>query len=525
MGSNRFCLVFLLISLSCVVDGASILALFSSLSYSDHLVFRGYVSLLAQSGHSLVVMTPYPGQFMYPDTENIVELDVGQESAPFWDEYKKLLTNTDDYYPQLRAMNELSLKIAIAQLKSKQMTALFINPNIKFDLVITEADVPLLYAVADKYKVPHISITTSNGKIHQYEAKGNPIHPILYPDVNTLNYGNLSRWQKVIEFYRHIQTKNEFYNNYLPLSELAAKKIFGLKRDLQQVEYDIDLLFIASNPLLIGNRPVVPAITFVDRMHITPDISLPQNVQAFLDSQIKGVVYFSVGAIQDAEQLSPRILQIFADAFKELPFTVLWKIGNTTMVNKSNNVVTQAWFPQQQILAHRNVKAFITHGGQRSLEEALFYEVPIIGLPFVKSRKTFIGEYIKYGVGEIVNPYDMDEETLKTIITAVASDNKYKKAIVKLKDMVVDDVISGPELAVWWTEYVLRNGGAQHLRSAAVGATFVKYYMLDLLSYLLAGVLFTIYLTFCIVRYIVSRLRKRYILERGIVSSVKFKAL
>ncbi|XP_037294231.1 UDP-glucosyltransferase 2-like [Manduca sexta] len=276
MGSNRFCLVFLLISLSCVVDGASILALFSSLSYSDHLVFRGYVSLLAQSGHSLVVMTPYPGQFMYPDTENIVELDVGQESAPFWDEYKKLLTNTDDYYPQLRAMNELSLKIAIAQLKSKQMTALFINPNIKFDLVITEADVPLLYAVADKYKVPHISITTSNGKIHQYEAKGNPIHPILYPDVNTLNYGNLSRWQKVIEFYRHIQTKNEFYNNYLPLSELAAKKIFGLKRDLQQVEYDIDLLFIASNPLLIGNRPVVPAITFVDRMHITPDISLPQ---------------------------------------------------------------------------------------------------------------------------------------------------------------------------------------------------------------------------------------------------------
>lgn len=276
MGPKVLCGVLFLLYCSYAVHSASILALFSSLSYTDHLVFRGYVSLLTQKGHSVVVMTPYPGNFQYPDVERIIELDVGQESAPFWDEYKRLMTNVDDYFPRLRALNELSLKIAIAQLKSKQVTALLINPNIKFDLVITEADVPLLYAVAEKYNVPHISITTSNGKIHQHEAKGNPIHPILYPDVNTLNYKNLTRWQKIIEFYRHLQTKNEYYNNYLPLSELAAKKILGLKRDLQEVEYDIDMLFIASNPILIGNRPTVPAVIYVDRMQIRPGLNLPE---------------------------------------------------------------------------------------------------------------------------------------------------------------------------------------------------------------------------------------------------------
>lgn len=69
-----------------------------------------------------------------------------------------------------------------------------------------------------------------------------------------------------------------------------------------------------------------------------------------LDSSSKGVVYVSFGAIQEAEQLSTAMLQTLADAFGELQFTVLWKIGNTTMITKPDNVITQSWFPQQPIL-------------------------------------------------------------------------------------------------------------------------------------------------------------------------------
>lgn len=176
----------------------------------------------------------------------------------------------------MRALNELNLKLAIAQLRSKQMTALFINPNIKFDLVISEADVPVLYALADKYKAPHISITATTGRIHQHEAKGNPTHPLLYPDVNTLNYGSLTSWQKFTEVYRYIQTKREYYGNFLPLCEVAVKKLFGNQRSLQELEEDIDLLVVAANPLLIGRRPSVPTTVYADRMHIMPGLALPQ---------------------------------------------------------------------------------------------------------------------------------------------------------------------------------------------------------------------------------------------------------
>lgn len=275
MGLSKLSIVLLSVCFLHTVKCASILALFSSLSFSDHMVYRGLISRLAQKGHSIVVMTPYPGQFAYPEAERIVELNVGPESAPFWEEFKNLMVDTDDYYPRTREINEFSLKLAVTQLKSKPMTALFVNPNVKFDLVITEADVPLLYAVAEKYQVPHISITSSSGKIHQYESKGAPIHPILYPDINALNYRNLTGWQKIVEINRYFQSRHEYYNNYLPLSEVAASKIFTIKRPLQEIENDIDLLLIAANPLLISNRPSPPGIVYVDRMHIKPGFGLP----------------------------------------------------------------------------------------------------------------------------------------------------------------------------------------------------------------------------------------------------------
>nr|ACZ97419.2 UGT34A1 [Zygaena filipendulae] len=520
----KWCYTILFFLYFChIAAAANILALFSSLSYSDHLVFRGYVSLLTQRGHSVVVMTSYPGQFQHPDVENIVELDVSEESAKFWDEYKNLITNVDDYYPLMKSLNELSLKVAIAQLKSKQMTALLINPNVKFDLVVTDANVPLLYAAADKYNASHIAITPSSGKIHQYEAKGSPTHPLFYPDENTLSYGNIGFWQKITELKRYYHTKQEYSSNYLRLSQLAAEKLLGLKRDLRSVEFEIDVLFVACNPLLVGKRPNALNVAYVDGMHIKTDLTLLTDLKTVLDSATKGVVYFSLGTIQESEQLSPILLQTLADAFGELPYTVLWKIGNTSMIKLSENVIAYPWFPQQEVLAHPNIKAFITHGGLRSLEEAVFYEVPIVGLPLVKSRKTFMGEITKHGAGEILDPYYLEKNMVKTTILAVAGEEKYQTAISLLKSKAEDTAISGPDHAVWWTEYVLRNGGARHLRSPSVGISSISYYMLDILSLLIFAAMTTVYTSYTILRFLIRWCRMRFFGQTGL--SGKFKAL
>lgn len=65
------------------------------------------------------------------------------------------------------------------------------------------------------------------------------------------------------------------------------------------------------------------------------------------------------------------------------------------------------------------------------MEEALFYEVPIIGLPMLKSKKVFINEVTRHGTGEILDPYYLEKEHLKATITAIVTNDKYVACLCK----------------------------------------------------------------------------------------------
>jgi UDP:flavonoid glycosyltransferase YjiC (YdhE family) len=74
-----------------------------------------------------------------------------------------------------------------------------------------------------------------------------------------------------------------------------------------------------------------------------------------LDAATKGAVYFSLGALQESEQLAPSILQTLSEVFSELPYTILWRMANTTVVNIPNNVVAKPWFTQQDVLGNHYI--------------------------------------------------------------------------------------------------------------------------------------------------------------------------
>lgn len=55
--------------------------------------------------------------------------------------------------------------------------------------------------------------------------------------------------------------------------------------------------------------------------------------------------------------------EAFVKAFGKLKERVLWKYENETLPNNPGNIKISSWIPQRDILAHPNVKIFITHGG------------------------------------------------------------------------------------------------------------------------------------------------------------------
>ena len=62
------------------------------------------------------------------------------------------------------------------------------------------------------------------------------------------------------------------------------------------------------------------------------------------------------------------------------------------------------WLPQQDILAHPNLKVFMTHAGQSSMQELLCHQKPAVPIPVQGDQPLNAKELVRMGVGLSV-PY------------------------------------------------------------------------------------------------------------------------
>lgn len=167
-----------------------------------------------------------------------------------------------------------------------------------------------------------------------------------------------------------------------------------------------------------------------------------QDLKDFLDSATNGFIYFSLGTIIQSHQLTKDKVKVILDTLKELPYKVLWKYGSDDLPEKSTNIKVMKWVPQQDVLgknklqyfqcinlfnnliiAHPNIKLFITHGGLHSAEEAIGSHVPMIVMPFF-SDQPYNARKLEYKkVAKIVFPHDgFKKELFKERIMQVIKD-------------------------------------------------------------------------------------------------------
>lgn len=79
------------------------------------------------------------------------------------------------------------------------------------------------------------------------------------------------------------------------------------------------------------------------------------------------MIYFSFGSCIRSADLPPKQLQAFIETFRLIKQKILWKFENTIIPNMPSNVMIRPWLPQNEVLAHKNVKLFLTHGGKKYL--------------------------------------------------------------------------------------------------------------------------------------------------------------
>jgi len=164
---------------------------------------------------------------------------------------------------------------------------------------------------------------------------------------------------------------------------------------------------------------------------------LPADLQQFMDSATEGVLLVSFGSVLQGSQVPQDKLAALLEAFGRLKEKVLFKWETDTLPGKPANVLLKSFLPQQDLLAHPNLKGFVTHAGYLSFEEALCHQTPMVATPICYDQFANAEEIEKLGIGRSVNFTDITGPKISELLDQVLHDSQFK---AKAKQWVLPSV-------------------------------------------------------------------------------------
>ncbi|XP_017774665.1 PREDICTED: UDP-glucuronosyltransferase 2B1-like, partial [Nicrophorus vespilloides] len=479
-------LLLLTLSFGVSVYSARILGAFTTPSISHQIVFLPIMKELAARGHEVIIITTDPIKEDVPPTLRQINVSFAYN---LWNNDLENIIEDTKYNPVklmdtfINVLNDINSRV----LEHPDVQTLVHGNADKFDLFIVEYLIPTLYSLKHKFDCPMIGITSLDSPYDGHQAMGNPTHPIVYPDF-TLPFEDVKlKFFDRLTSYLFMQF-SYIYDmvKFIPLQEDTKNKYFGKDYPhVTDVLNSVDMLFINTNHIFHNIRPLTPAtISIGPFIHIKPPKPLPKDLNKFLDDAKEGFIYFSLGSNMKSKDLMESTRLSILKTFAELPYKVLWKFESEDLPGKPENVKILKWVPQQDVLRHKNIKVFITQCGLQSLEEGLFNEVPFIGLPVFGDQPMNAVNMVSKGLGVKLNYESLTSDQFKAAILEVIGDPKYKKRAEELSRISKDEPMTGMEKAIFWSEYVIRNNGAQHLKGAEGKIPLYQYYYLDIFVFL-----------------------------------------
>ncbi|KAM8714200.1 hypothetical protein ACLKA7_014355 [Drosophila subpalustris] len=289
---------------------------------------------------------------------------------------------------------------------------------------------------------------------------------------------------------------------YYPAQDAILKKHFDDKFNslptIKQLERNISAVLLNSYMPLDTPRPISFNMIQVGGLHIQTPKPLPKKLQIFLDGAKHGAIYFSLGSQVRSADLPPEKLKIFLDVFGSLKQRILWKFEDDKLANLPANVMVQKWMPQSDILAHPNVKVFISHGGLFGTQEAVHFGVPILGMPVYGDQNLNINKYKAAGFALGVDYRSVTEEELRYSLTELLENPKYRDNMKRASKIFRNRPLGAMDTAMFWIDYIIEHRGAPHMVSAGLDLPWYQFYLLDIIALALALTLLPI-LGLCLV--------------------------
>ncbi|EDV97379.1 UDP-glucosyltransferase 2 [Drosophila grimshawi] len=363
--------------------------------------------------------------------------------------------------------------------------------NRTFELAILDGAFPeCLLGLIYQHRTPFMYVNTVGFYMASLSRAGNPASYAVTPNFYSRLTDTMSLYERALN--TGMQIGQNILHNYV------MRRTHRILRDHlgSHIPHPYDMSrnvsFILQNGHAVVSypRPFLPNVAEVACIHCKPARPLPKDLDDFISaSGASGFIYVSMGSSVKAANMPESLRRMLVKTFARLPYNVLWKYeGNEAdMQDLTPNVKLSRWLPQQDILGHSQLRAFVTHGGLLSMFETVYHGVPVVTMPVfcdhdVNSAKAEVDGYA----------IKLDLETLSTnqlykAIMKVIHDPRYRSAARYRQNLLLDQRSTALETSIYWTEYVLRHNGAYHLQSPARDLSWWQYYLLDVVAlYLVA---------------------------------------
>ncbi|CAG9793355.1 unnamed protein product [Diatraea saccharalis] len=518
---NQNNLVLLLCTLIGLNDAYRILVVFPLCAPSHNILGKGVVNSLLESGHEVVQLTCFPDK---ENKTNLTQIDLSHVR-------ERALKENKDKYEGFKLKDLVGHKNFVdtiffyyiaydfqkAFLTDDVMMNFLSDTEQHFDAVVVEWFFSTLYAgMGPVFQAPLIWLGTTEAHwqvLRVIDEIPNPAYTIdmfseTIPPFNFLERAS-GLWS-IFKKYFLITCIVEPFEKYVYNNVYGA---IGEKRNVtipsfKDAAYNASILLLNSHPSIGIPFKLPQNAHYIGGYHI--DIKpkpLPQDFQKLMDEAKHGVIYFSMGSNLQSKDMSDNMRDSLLKMFSGFKETVIWKF-ESDLENVPKNIHLTKWAPQQSILAHPNIKMFITHGGQLSTTEAIHHGVPVVGIPVYGDQHINMRNAAEKGYGIAVDLAENMADELSVAIREILNNPNYKNRAKELSALFHYRQMTPQKELAYWVEYAIKTRGALHLRSPALNVPLYQKLYLDLL------------LTFVLVIYVLRKMFNRFF---GNKTSIKIK--
>ncbi|CAI5643441.1 unnamed protein product [Oreochromis niloticus] len=356
----------------------------------------------------------------------------------------------------------------------------------QYDLVLTDPAMPSGAVLAKYLKLPLVLYVRwiPRGEGH-FVLAPSPLSYIPVPGSGLTDKMSFIQRIKNIFFYIFTLFQQKFLVG--PVYDDMCDKYIEGGCDIISLLQEADIWLFRSDFVFEFPRPTMPNVVYIGGFQCKPAQPLAAELEEFVQSAGQhGVIIMTLGTYVNA--LPKEIANEIASIFAEMPQKVIWRHKGDRPSTLGNNTLLVDWMPQKDLLGHPQTKVFVAHGGTNGVQEAIYYGVPVLGIPLFFDQYDNLLRLQERGAAKIIQLVDVNGHSFEQGLKEVIHQESYRQNIQRMSRLHRDQPITPMEQAVFWVEYVMRHKGARHLRTEAYKMPWYSYYCLDVLFILLSVV-------------------------------------